>query len=88
MPFRVDKKEDKFKLFNLTKKEYGKKTFNSLESAISFGKNAIRFRERKKSKVEKKKRKNFYFAFKILNLNLFFFLFLFFLLFGYISSFL
>tara|TARA_A100001391_G_scaffold131142_2_gene90383 strand:- start:970 stop:1167 length:198 start_codon:yes stop_codon:yes gene_type:complete len=59
MPFRVDKKEDKFKLFNLTKKEYGKKTFNSLESAISFGKNAIRFRERKKSKVEKKNGKTF-----------------------------
>ena len=59
MPFRVDKKEDKFKLFNLTKKEYAKKEFNSMEGAIGFGKNSIRFRERKDSKVSKKNGKTF-----------------------------
>tara|TARA_A100001391_G_C4982678_1_gene255766 strand:- start:530 stop:721 length:192 start_codon:yes stop_codon:yes gene_type:complete len=59
MPFRVDKVKDKFKLFNLTKKEYAKKEFNSMEGAIGFGKNSIRFRERKESKVSKKNGKTF-----------------------------
>ena len=59
MPFRVDKVKDKFKLFNLTKKEYAKKEFNSMEGAIGFGKNSIRFRERKDSKVSKKNGKTF-----------------------------
>ena len=51
MPFRIDKVNNKFKLFNLTKKEYSKKEFNTKAGAIGFGKNAIRFRERKNSKV-------------------------------------
>tara|TARA_Y100001937_G_C7114632_1_gene329505 strand:- start:1069 stop:1275 length:207 start_codon:yes stop_codon:yes gene_type:complete len=59
MPFRVDKDKDKFKLFNLTKKQYANKSFNSMESAISFAKNAIRFRERKNSSVQKKNGKTF-----------------------------
>ncbi len=55
MPFRIDKKGDKFKLFNLTKKEYVKKDFNSREGAVGFGKNAIRYREKTDSKVIKNK---------------------------------
>ena len=55
MPFRIDKKGDKFKLFNLTKKEYVKKVFNSREGAVGFGKNAIRYREKTDSKVIKNK---------------------------------
>ena len=51
MPFRIDKVGSKFKLFNLKKKEYAKKEFNSKEGAIGFGKNSIRFREKKNSKV-------------------------------------
>ena len=52
MPFRIDKKGDKYKLFNLTKKEYVKKDFVSREGAIGFGKNAIRYREKKKAIVK------------------------------------
>ena len=59
MPFRVDKAKDKFKLFNLTKKEYAKKEFNSIEGAIGFAKNSIRFREKKDSKISKKNGKTF-----------------------------
>lgn len=59
MPFRVDKKNDKFKLFNLTKKLYAKKEFNSLEASINFARNSIRFREKKDSKVSKKNGKTF-----------------------------
>lgn len=51
MPFRIDKVDSKFKLYNLTKKEYAKKIFNSKEGAIGFAKNAIKFREKKNSKV-------------------------------------
>ena len=51
MPFRIEKVGDKFKLFNLTKKEYAKKEFKSREGAIGFAKNAIRYREKKNSKV-------------------------------------
>ena len=51
MPFKIEKSGDKFKLFNIHKKEYVKKEFNSREGAIGFGKNAIRFREKKKSKI-------------------------------------
>tara|TARA_R100000700_G_C3155069_1_gene132561 strand:+ start:124 stop:363 length:240 start_codon:yes stop_codon:yes gene_type:complete len=51
MPFRLEKVGDKFKLFNLTKKEYAKKEFNSREGAIGFAKNAIRYREKVDSKV-------------------------------------
>ena len=59
MPFRVDKTKDKFKLFNLTKKQYAKKEFNSIEGAIGFAKNSIRFREKKDSKILKKNGKTF-----------------------------
>ena len=52
MPFRIDKKGDKYKLFNLTKKEYVKKDFVSREGAIGFAKNAIRYREKKTAMVK------------------------------------
>ena len=51
MPFRIDKKDGKYCLYNLTKKEYTKSKFNTKETAISAAKNYIRFREKKKSKV-------------------------------------
>lgn len=66
MPFRVDKMksmpsmpEPHYHLYNLHKKEYAKKIFNTEASAISFAKNAIRFREKKNSKVTKKNGKVF-----------------------------
>lgn len=66
MPFRVDKMksmkgmpEPHYHLYNLHKKEYAKKIFKTEDSAISFAKNAIRFREKKDSKVSKKGGKTF-----------------------------
>lgn len=59
MPFRVDKNGDKFVLFNIHKKRLVQKNFNTLDGAIGFAKNAIRFRERKESKVTKKGNKTF-----------------------------
>ena len=44
MPYKVEKKDNVYKLFNLTKKEYVKKDFKTKESAISAGKNYMRFR--------------------------------------------
>jgi len=43
MPYRIDKKDNVYKLFNLTKKEYVKKDFRSKETAISAGKNYMRY---------------------------------------------
>lgn len=45
MPYRVDKKDNVYKLFNLTKKEYVKVNFKTKESAISAGKNYMRYRK-------------------------------------------
>ncbi len=46
MPFRIDKtKLGKYKLFNMHKKAYTKQTFNSKETAISSGKNSMRYRK-------------------------------------------
>lgn len=44
MPYKVEKKNNVYKLFNLSKKEYVKKDFKTKESAISAGKNYMRFR--------------------------------------------
>lgn len=52
MPFRIDKKGEKYRLFNLTKKIYVKSEYNTKESAVNAGKNFIRYREKTKSKVE------------------------------------
>ena len=51
MPFLIKKDGEKFKLFNIHKKEYVKKDFNSKEGAIGFARNAIRYREKVDSKV-------------------------------------
>lgn len=45
MPYRVDKKDNVYKLFNLTKKEYVKKNFKTKETAISAGKNYMRYKK-------------------------------------------
>jgi len=45
MPYRIDKKDNVYKLFNLTKKEYVKKDFKTKETAISAGKNYMRYRK-------------------------------------------
>ncbi len=39
MPWRIDKVDDKYKLYNLDKKKYVNKTFNSRKSAMSARKN-------------------------------------------------
>ena len=59
MPFRLDQSKDKYKLFNLTKKKYANKEFNTETSAINFAKNSIRFREKKDSKITKRNNKIF-----------------------------
>lgn len=43
MPYRIEKKDNVYKLFNLTKKEYVKVNFKTKETAISAGKNYIRY---------------------------------------------
>ena len=45
MPYKVEKKDNVYKLFNLTKKEYVKVNFKTRESAISAGKNYMRYRK-------------------------------------------
>ncbi len=59
MPFRLDQSKDKYKLFNLTKKKYANKEFNTETGAINFAKNSIRFREKKDSKITKRNNKIF-----------------------------
>ena len=45
MPFEIRKEGDKYKLYNLHKKIYVKKTFNSKETAISAGINYMKYRK-------------------------------------------
>ena len=45
MPYQVKKVGEKYQLWNIKKKEYIKKVFNSKESAISAGKNFMRYRK-------------------------------------------
>tara|TARA_R100000935_G_scaffold39711_1_gene61174 strand:- start:152 stop:340 length:189 start_codon:yes stop_codon:yes gene_type:complete len=47
MPYRVDKKDNVYKLFNLTKKEYVKVNFKTRESAIKSGINYMSYRGEK-----------------------------------------
>ena len=49
MPWRIDKVGDKFKLYNLDKKKYVNKSFNSRSSASSARKNYARYSYGKKS---------------------------------------
>jgi len=45
MPYRIDKKDNVYKLFNLTKKEYVKVNFKTRESAIKSGMNYMKYRK-------------------------------------------
>jgi len=47
MPYQIKKVGDKYKLYNLKKKEFVNKTFNSKESAIKAGMNYMKFRKEK-----------------------------------------
>ena len=49
MPWRIDKVGDKYKLYNLDKKRYVNKTFNSRESASSARQNYGRYSYGKKN---------------------------------------
>lgn len=44
MPFEVKREGNKWRLFNIHKKEYTKTNFKSKETAISAGKNYMRYR--------------------------------------------
>ena len=44
MPYQIKKVGKKYKLYNLHKKLYVNKEFNSKESALSAGKNYMRYR--------------------------------------------
>lgn len=45
MPYQIKKVGKKYKLYNIKKKEYVNKEFNSKETAISAGKNYMRYRK-------------------------------------------
>lgn len=45
MPYQIKKVGDKYRLYNLSKKVFVNKFFNSKESAISAGKNYMRYRK-------------------------------------------
>ena len=47
MPYQVKKVGNKYKLYNLHKKQYVKVSFNTRESAIRQGKNFMRYRKEK-----------------------------------------
>ena len=45
MPYLVKKVDDKYKLYNIKKKEFVNKEFNSKQTAISAGKNYMKYRK-------------------------------------------
>ena len=45
MPYEIKKVGDKFRLYNLHKKEFVKKSFNSKSTAQSAGMNYMRYRK-------------------------------------------
>ena len=47
MPYEIIRSGKKFRLYNLTKKEFVNATFNSRETAINAGKNYMRYRGEK-----------------------------------------
>ena len=47
MPYQVKKVGDKYKLWNISKKEYVNKSYNSKETAIKSGMNFMRYRKEK-----------------------------------------
>ena len=48
MPFRIDKKNNGYKLYNLDKKRYAKPTFKTRQSAMNASKNYSNYDRRKK----------------------------------------
>jgi hypothetical protein len=50
MPFRVDKTKDGYRLYNLEKKQYAKRTFKTRQAAINMKNNYMRYDARKKKK--------------------------------------
>jgi len=51
MPFRIDKKKNgKYKLYNLDKKRYAKREFNSRQAAQNMKKTYMNYDRRKKNK--------------------------------------
>ena len=47
MPFRVDKVGDKYKLYNLDKKQYTKKTFNTRKAANNMKRTYMNYHKKK-----------------------------------------
>jgi hypothetical protein len=47
MPYQVKKVGSKYKLWNIKQKKYVNKNFNSKDSAISAGKNYMKYRKEK-----------------------------------------
>ena len=47
MPFRVDKTKDGYKLYNLDKKRYAKKTFKTRQSAVNMKNTYMKYDKRK-----------------------------------------
>ena len=45
MPYQIKKEGDKYKLYNLKKKEFVNKLFNSKETAIKAGFNFMKYRK-------------------------------------------
>ena len=52
MPFKVVKVNDKYKLFNLDKKQYAKKTFNTREAANNMKRTYMSYDKRKKNNLK------------------------------------
>lgn len=48
MPFRVDKVGTKYKLYNLDKKQYTKKSFNTRESANNMKRTYMNYHKKRK----------------------------------------
>jgi len=47
MPYLIKKVNDKYKLYNIKKKEYVNKSFLSKETALNAGKNYMKYRKEK-----------------------------------------
>jgi len=52
MPFKVVKVGTKYKLYNLDKKQYAKKTFNSREAANNMKRTYMSYDKRKKNNLK------------------------------------
>ena len=70
MPYRIIKKDNVYKLFNLTKKEYVNKNFKTRESAIKSGFNYMRYRKEEPITTLKKEVEQLMQDLNILHLNI------------------